>query len=476
MTPQLRQAINLLQLNNLELSELIEQELQNNPLLEREETRLNESPDDAPVTIEDIDDGLTAPIEQDTEYDAQFDDYGSDCQGYEESTNLTWEDKLIAKTKTDDDYDYFEKKLSAEQSLYAKLDEQITLTFAHKKDRMIAQVLSESLDESGYFRGNCQEIAKRLNTSPETVQNVLTQLKGFEPSGIFSQDLKECLTIQLKDLNRFDPLIAELLDNLNLLANRNYKELKKRLGISDEDLADMISDIKSLNPKPTATYHQDTAGYIIPDVYVKTNAKGDIRVELNNASLPRVLINREYYAEIKNLSQSNKQAQRYLKEQLSSASFLTKALHQRATTILRVSEEIIRQQQDFLKHGVDHLKPMLLRDIAEAIEMHESTVSRVSNNKYIHTPRGTFELKYFFSTKAGSYKAEDDTSTTTIKHKIKKLIEEELPTNILSDDKLVEEMAKIGIKIARRTVTKYREAMNIPTSAERKRSKRGLSY
>jgi len=471
MTPQLRQAINLLQLNNLELNELLDQELQNNPLLEREDDRLKEAPDDFGPTIDDLDEGSNTQVEHDTEYDSQFDDFGSDCEGYEDS-GADWEDKLAAKTKSEDDYDYFQKKLSTEPSLYTKLNEQITATFPDRKDRLIAGILSEGLDESGYFRGSSKAIAARLNTSPEQIQAILDQMKSFEPSGLFAENLKECLTIQLKDLNRFDPLIAKLLDNLDLLAARNYKELKRILDVSDEDLLDMIKDIRALNPKPAADYHLDPPGSIIPDVLVKTNNHGDYRVELNSATLPRLLINRQYYAEIKALSQSNKEASRYLKDQLHNASFLTKALHQRATTILRVSEEIVRRQRDFFKNGIESLKPMLLKDVAEAIEMHESTVSRVTTNKYMHTPRGTFELKYFFSAKAGSYKPDDDTSTTAIKHKLKKMIDEESPDNILSDDKLVEEMAKSGIKIARRTVAKYRESLNLPTSADRKRSKR----
>ena len=229
---------------------------------------------------------------------------------------------------------------------------------------------------------------------------------------------------------------------------------------------------RSLPNLPNANNNNDNAACVIPDVFVRTNKQGDYLIELNSMSLPRILINREYYSEIKAGSAKNREARRYLKEQLSHAGFLIKALHQRATTILRVSEEIVRRQRDFFEKGVDYLKPLLLRDIAEALEMHESTVSRVTAHKYMHTPRGILELKYFFSAAAGTYTGDENTSVVSIRHQIKKLIDEETPENVLSDDKIVELMAQKGIKIARRTVNKYRAAMGIPTSAERKRRKR----
>ncbi len=234
----------------------------------------------------------------------------------------------------------------------------------------------------------------------------------------------------------------------------------------------MITDIKALNPKPAAEWHLDNPSYIIPDVYVRRNKDESYRVELNTLSLPRVLINRSYFSEISHTSAKNKEAKRYLKENMTHANFIIKSLHQRATTILRVSEEIVRRQRDFFEHGINHLKPMSLKDVAYALEMHESTVSRVTARKYMQTPRGLFELKYFFSAAAGTYTGNEETSTLSIKNRIRQLIDAETPQEILSDDKLVELLAREGIKIARRTVAKYREAQNIPTSAQRKRQKR----
>ncbi len=475
MTPQLRQAINLLQMSNLELNELVSKELETNPLLEREDERLNEN-EPRQQTIDDYD---TPPAETedtspDIDYDNNFDDdFGSDREGYGISSDADWKDyRPDHIANPDDSFDYFEQKLAAGKSLYAFLDEQIQLNFNTPRERIIAARLCEFLDAAGYFRGNCAKIAKRLGINESEVDGILAKLKTFEPSGIFAASLAECLTIQLKDLNRFDPYMEILVTHLDWVAERRFKDLKKLGNFSDEDLSSMLNDLKALNPKPAANFNHDLTSYIIPDVFVKTNKYGEYLIELNALSLPKVLINREYYSEIRNLGSQNKEAKRYLKDRISSANFLVKALHQRASTILRVAEEIVKRQRDFFEKGVEHLKPMLLRDVAEALEMHESTISRVTTRKYMHTPRGIFELKYFFSAAAGTYTGDETTSVTAIKHRIKQLTDEEKPDNILSDDMIVELLARQGIKIARRTVAKYREGMNIPTSGQRKRLKR----
>ena len=448
MTPQLRQAINLLQMSNLELGELVSKELETNPFLEREDERLNDSQPHE-QTIDDYDAPQEAPNPQDEtpdiDYDNSFDDdFGSDREGYEVGQDADWRDYLPpGKTGTDDDFNYFEQRLPAEKSLYRYLDEQILLT-----------------------------LAKQLQIKESEVKKILSRLQTFEPSGIFAVSLAECLAIQLKDRGRFDPYMEFLLDHLDLVAERKFKELKKLGNLTDEDLSSMLADIRALNPKPAAGFANDLTGYVIPDVFVKTNKYGEYLIELNARSLPRVLINREYYSEIKNLSSQNKEAKRYLKDRLSSAGFLVRALHQRAATILRVAEEIVRHQRDFFEKGIEFIKPLLLRDVADALEMHESTVSRVTSGKYMHTPRGIFELKYFFSSAAGTYTGDENTSVTAIKHRIKQLTDEEKPDNILSDDMIVECLARQGIKIARRTVAKYREGMGIPTSGQRKRLKR----
>lgn len=473
MTQQLRQAISLLQVSNLELESIIAKELESNPLLERENDRLADS-DAGGQTIDDYD---TAPpaapdteeFKPDIDCDNQFDDYASDREGYDEFPQHGWQDYAASKINRDSgDYDYFEQKLAAEKSLFQLLEEQISGTFASSGDKIIARRLCEQLDGAGYFRGNVDAVAEQLKTTPRRVAAILKKLKNFEPAGIFAQSLAECLEIQLADQNRLDPIAQKVLTNLDMIGERKFRELKKTCNISDEDLESVLNDIRSLNPKPAADYDCPAATAVIPDVFVRRHPSGEYLVELNQMSLPRILINHEYSSRISRSKDTGK----YLRRQLGQASFLIKALHQRAETILRVSEEIVRTQRDFFEYGIDHLKPMQLKDIAEKAEIHESTVSRAVANKYMHTPRGLFELKYFFSNAAGKLDGSEDTSTISIKHKIKELINQENPQAILSDDKLVELLTAQGIKIARRTIAKYREAMNIPTSAERKRQKR----
>ena len=473
LTPRLRQAISLLQMNNLELNEAVEQELRGNPLLEREDDRLADTEDDFAPTIDDIgqtpEETAAEEMLPDIDAAAEFDDFGSDSEGYEAFETADWADYNQNKTRRGDDdaFDYFEKKLAGEKSLYDLLDEQINLAFTRASDRLLAGILSENLDAAGYFRGNLAELAARLKTSPERLNDILGRLKQFEPSGIFAENLAECLKIQLADGGNLTPKFDTLLDNLPLLAERKFKELSTLCGCTPAQITAAAALIKTLNPKPAAAFADNRATYIIPDVFVKRNRRGEYRVELNDMTLPRLLINRGYYAELR----KDKSAARYLKENLSHANFLIKALHQRATTILRVAEEIVLRQYHFFEKGIEHLRPMTLKDVAGALSLSESTVSRVTTGKYLEAPNGMFELKYFFSAAAGSYIG-DDTSTTVIRHKIKTLIDNEDPHHILSDDKIVELLEQDGVKIARRTVTKYREALGIPTSGQRKRAKR----
>lgn len=478
MTPQLRQAINLLQMSNLELSSVIEQELASNPLLEREDDFLNQD-NEKEQTIDDYasetEDNVDTPL--DIDIDNTFDDDGSDCEGYETANDYDWQDYAQNKDKRhspEEDYDFFEQKLSSTKSLYQHLSEQIQISLADTKEKIIAFRLMSFLDESGYFRGDTKKIAAILHTEESNVTKVLNKLKEFEPSGIFAENLAECIALQLKEKDRLDIKMQTLLQNLDLLGKREYKRLQKKLNVDEDDLKEMILNIQSTNPKPALEYEQKETDYIIPDVFVRRNKYGEYYVELNSRSLPRVLIDQRYYKEIKRQSEKNKEAKKYLKTQSGSASFLIRALRQRADTILRISEEIVKTQRDFFENGIESLKPMALKDIAEAVEMHESTVSRVTANKYMHTPLGIFELKYFFSSAAGSYSGEDNQSTTAIKHKIKQMIENEDPKKILSDDKISELLAREGLKVARRTVAKYRESLKIAPSSERKREKRKI--
>ena len=470
LTPQLRQAINLLQMNNLELNEFVEQELAANPLLEREEDINTQDYDDKNAAKEQA----FGEEEFVNDWDEQnhFDDFASDASGYNSYENADWSDyrQVKAHRGADDDFDFISERARADKSFYDIIGEQIDLHFTSGGDRLLALVLLERLDPSGYFTADIKELAGRLKVSSERLQSVLDKLKEFEPVGIFAQNLSECLKIQLQDRNMLNEQMEKFLDNLSMAAEGKWSELAKICGCSSEKVMVMLKQVKELNPKPAADYIKEFNVNIVPDVIVQRNAKGEYRVELNSLTLPRLLINHRYYAEMK----KDKKAARYLRDNMSQASFLIKAMHSRATNVLRIAEEIVLRQYQFLEHGVDKLKSMTLKEVAQALELSESTVSRATANKYMATPNGTFEFKYFFSNAAGSYLGDEDTSTTVIKHKLKKLIEQEDPKHILSDEKLVELLENGGVKIARRTVAKYREALGIPTSAERKRRQRIL--
>lgn len=302
---------------------------------------------------------------------------------------------------------------------------------------------------------------------------VLQVMQGFEPTGVFARSLAECLALQLKDVDRYDPAMQALIENLDLLARGDHARLRKLCGVDQEDLAEMIAEIKALDPRPALTFEGEVAQPVVPDVLMRPDGKGGWIVELNSDTVPRVLVNSDYYAQISSHVRSKKERE-YLNERLQSANWLVKALHQRATTILKVASEIVRQQDAFFRKGVEHMKPLTLRDIATEIEMHESTVSRVTSNKYIATPRGTFELKYFFT---AAIAGADGTahSAEAVRHRIKLLIDAESSQQILSDDTIVELLRKDGVDIARRTVAKYREAMRIPSSVQRRRKKAALA-
>ena len=303
------------------------------------------------------------------------------------------------------------------------------------------------------------------------VEGVLHKMQAFDPPGIFARSLAECLALQLKDQNRYDPLMAALLANLGLLANRNIAALKKAVGADMDELADMIQEIKRLNPKPGLKFGSVQMQPVVPDVIVRAASDGGWHIELNGDTLPRVLVNRNYYTRVTQTASTEKD-KGYILECLQTANWLVKSLDQRARTILKVAEQIVRQQDGFFVYGVQHLRPLNLKTVADAISMHESTVSRVTSNKYIATPRGIFELKYFFTSAIASSEDGEAHSSEAVRHRIKLMIDGESANDILSDDKLVDKLKDDGVDIARRTVAKYREAMRIPSSVQRRRDKR----
>jgi len=313
-------------------------------------------------------------------------------------------------------------------------------------------------------------VTRLLGCGKDRVEGVLERLQQFDPAGVFARDLKECLTLQLRDRNRFDPAMQALLDHLPLLATRNVAALVRVCRVDAADVAEMISEIKSLDPRPGLAFDPPLAQPVVPDILMRAQPEGGWVVELNAETLPRVLVNNSYYARVRQATRS-KAEKDYLTERLHAANWLVKSLHQRATTILKVAAEIVRQQDAFFRYGVPSLRPLILRDIADAIGMHESTISRVTSNKYMATPRGLYELKYFFTSAISASGGSGAHSAEAVRHRIRALIDGEPPDGTLSDERIVEMLNHEGVDIARRTVAKYREAMRIPSSVRRRRDK-----
>lgn len=460
MTPQLQQAIKLLQLNNMELNEVIEEEIEKNPLLEKAETE-SDSGDDAHESAQEkdnIEETFDAANNSEPDFDA-----GSKMAEITSGGNSKFEDYENS----------FENRMEAEKSLRDHLTEQLQVAFDDPRDRMIGGLLIDSLTEAGYLREDIDALAEQLGCSRERLEKLLRVMKTFDPSGVFASDLADCLAIQLHDRGQLDEPMQALLDHLDMIADYDFKKLADICGVNQTYLQDMLAELKSLNPKPAAEFDHMVVQTAIPDVLMKRlpkNLGGGWRVELNTDTLPRVLVNNEYYTEVAK-SAARKEDREYLTTQLNNANWLVKAMDQRAQTILKVAAEIVEQQDAFFNYGIEFLKPLKLVDIAEEIDMHESTVSRVTTNKYIGTPRGIFELKYFFSTALVSESGASH-SSESIKARIKTLTDEEDPKKILSDDKIVEILKDEGIDIARRTVAKYREALGIGSSVQRRKMKK----
>lgn len=462
MTPQLQQAIKLLQLNNIELSEFLEEEIAQNPLLEKaddEPAEASEEPREEKEESDNIQEEFDGAIEnQAPDFDA-----GSSMATVGAGGNSSF----------DEMDEGFESRMSTEKTLREHLTEQLYIAFDDNRDRVIGALLIDQLDESGYLRTNTAALTEQLGAPPERIEKLLAKMKTFDPVGVFAADLSECLALQLAEKNALDEPMQKLLANLNLLAAHEMKKLRDVCGVNETYLADMIQEIKTLNPRPAGEFDHLVVQTAVPDVLMKRlpkNVGGGWRVELNSETLPRVLVNQTYYTEVAK-SATQKKDREYLTEKLNSANWLVRALDQRAQTILKVGAEIVEHQDAFFNYGIEFLKPLTRKEIAEIIGMHESTVSRVTSGKFIGTPRGIFELRFFFST---ALESEDGTSHSaeSVKARIKSMIDAEDPAHILSDDKIVEMLGTEGIELARRTVAKYREGLNIPSSVLRRRQKK----
>ena len=504
MTPQLQQAIKLLQMSSLELNQYVEQEVEQNPLLDREnldgppepETSSDDSGteeasgddtlestgdtsgalDEGPDTPDSVDlvgsDKLT--LDHDAGLDADYEnvwsaDSPSDTPPATEADTLHWQ--VQGPGGFDHDDSDMENAPAGEIVLRDHLIGQINVDLHDPVDKMIAVYLVDLLDEAGYLHTDLLEVARTLGCDLDTVERILTHLQQLDPPGIFARNLSECLALQLKDRNRYDPAMQALVENLDLLAKREFKAMRRLCGVDSEDIAEMVEEIKALNPKPALAFDHVVAQAITPDVTVRRKVGGGWVVEVNSDSLPQVLLNNRYFTEISRQA-TRQEDKEYIAECYQTANWLVRALHQRAQTILKVTTEIVRHQEEFLNKGVQFLKPLVLRDIGKVLDIHESTVSRVTTNKYVTTPRGIFELKYFFTFAVGaSLDGTEAPSAEAIRYRIKALIDAESLENVLSDDKIVSILREGGLDVARRTIAKYRESMHIPSSVQRRREK-----
>ena len=467
MTPQLQQAIKLLQLSNIELVAYIEGEVEQNPLLERDDSA-PEAVEPPPAETPAPDNAAPAEATHEEAVDAWHEVAGSDGEGNLDYAGDPDAWRTRGARPDSDDLPSIDQTLARPVTLREHLLAQLAEEIKDPVDRVIGAHLVDQIDEAGYLTVTLAAVAETMGCDVARVETVLGLMQRFEPVGIFARDLAECLAIQLRERDRYDPAMQTLVENLSLLASRDIPQLLRLCRVDAADLAEMAAEIRALDPKPGLQFDGAIAQPVVPDVFVRPQGDGWM-VELNSDSLPRVLINTRYYAEV-TATARHKAAKDYLSEKYQSANWLVKALHQRATTILKVSREIIRQQDGFLRHGVQHLRPLVLRDIAQAIGMHESTVSRVTTNKYMLTPRGIFELKYFFTSAIAAAAGGDALSAEAVRFRIKSLIDAE-SGEVLSDDRIVDILMKEGVDIARRTVAKYREAMNIPSSVQRRRER-----
>ena len=484
MTPQLRQAIKLLQFSNIEVAAFVEEELERNPLLERDERGEPGGERAAP-------DQMAAPVE------------AAGATGFEDAPALPdaadmARSDLLAPAQSEpldavhaesydpggasdgvpmgrggaadfgDDERSIDDFAEGARTLREHLGEQLRLSFHDPKERLIGAYLIALLEPSGRLSAAPEAVAQAMGIDLAQVEAVRTRMMRFDPTGMFARDLRECLAVQLAERNRLDPAMQALLDNLDVLARRDTRRLMTLCEVDAADLADMIAELRRLDPKPGALFDAAPLQPVVPDLLMRASPDGGWLLELNPETLPRVLVNHTLTAKV--LPRASKEDKAFLSERLQTANWLVKSLQQRSQTILKVAAEIVRQQDAFFRLGVGSLRPLILRDIAAAVELHESTVSRVTSHKYIATPRGIFELKYFFTTAIAGTSGESH-SAEAVRHRIREMILGEPVDDVLSDDAIVAVLRREGVDIARRTVAKYREALRIPSSVQRKREK-----
>ena len=483
MTPQLQQAIKLLALSNLEIEAFIGDALEANPLLDIgeaapapeagpdgdiRETSLETSPidqligegragEDQPLDIDasaldtDRDTGDATPQTAEAQFEGEA---GSSATG-----------EAPAIEEAGDNAE------TLAQHLHAQIGAAAAMGHVDATQLFIARHLIDQIDEAGYLGAELREVADDLRVALVDVEAALALVQSLDPTGVGARNLAECIALQAREADRYDPAMARLIDNLDMIAKGDFARLRRMCGVDEEDFADMLAELRGYDPKPGLQFGSSPAAPVVPDVLVTARKDGGWNIALNQATLPKLIVNRSYYLEMKG-SCGDKTARGWLTEKLTDANWLVKALDQRQRTILKVASELVKQQDGFFRHGVSQLKPLTLRSVAEAISLHESTVSRVTSNKYLLCDRGTFELKYFFTSGvASSADGEGPVSAEAVKAAIRTLIEAEEPNAILSDDTLVDLLRARGFDLARRTVAKYREAIGLGSSVQRRRQK-----
>ncbi|WP_432201730.1 RNA polymerase factor sigma-54 [Erythrobacter sp. W53] len=483
MTPQLQQAIRLLAASNLEIEAHISEALDNNPLLEIGEIRQErgDAPDgDAPEPVAPEEREADALMRDGAAQGETPLDIGATALDPERAPGDgpasgsgeggDWGEAASAGAVSSADLPDLENRSDEGPTLAQHLTEQLGAEAYSQKEAIIAARIIGDLDEAGYYVGNLTSLARELGIADYEAEDALLLVQSLDPTGVGARSLSECIMLQAKEADRLDPCMERLIDNLELVAKGEIARLKRMCQVDDEDFADMLAELRSYDPKPGHAFGGSVEAAIVPDVLITPSAKNGWDIRINEDSLPRLIVNRSYYLELKDGAQ-DKESQAWLKEHLTDANWLIKALDQRQKTILKVAGEVVKRQEGFFKEGVTAMKPLILRDVADAIEMHESTVSRVTNSKYLSCPRGTFELKYFFSSGVAAADGEG-ASSEAIKARIKALIDAEDVKQILSDQKLVDILKEEGFDLARRTVAKYREAIGLGSSAQRRREKK----
>ncbi len=462
MTPQLQQAIKLLQLNRLELAEVLRQEMLENPLLED----VQEQPEDGQVVERESD--KTEEVKGEGEGTDEF-----DWESYVQSPPPTVPSN---RGNVDPDLPSAEATYSRKMTLHDHLRWQLRMTKLPEDEEMIGEVIIGNIDDDGYLKTSCEEIAKEVGEDPELVEGILKRIQRFDPPGVGARDLRECLLLQCDQLGK-SKLVRDIIDrHIPELEKRNYQAIAKSLKVSLNRVVEAVKEISAMEPKPGRPFYSDDAHYIIPDIYILRNEIRDengelIRVEypivLNEDGLPKLRISR-FYQRVLRQAGTGEKAKEYIQDRLRSAVWLIRSIHQRQRTIYKVTESIVKFQREFLEKGIEALRPMVLKDVADDIGMHESTVSRVTSNKYVHTPQGVFELKFFFNSSIRGTDG-DNVASESVKQKIKDIVAREDPKRPYSDQEIVDILHSAGIKIARRTVAKYREALGILPSNKRKR-------